>query len=66
MVSSQGCLHSPNSFCYICGFYIGVKQVKHGIKVTMKFAQAYELYFGIKIGDQNKSVNLIKIYEMLG
>ena len=30
------------------------RQIKDGIKITSKFALAYELYFGMKIGDQDK------------
>ena len=41
--------------CFVCGFYPGPRQVKHGIKVFTKISQAYELYFGVKIGIQNKS-----------
>ena len=37
----------------VCGFYIGPRQINHGIKVSSKCAHAYELYFDMKIGDQD-------------
>ena len=36
MSSSVSCLHSADSFRYVCEFYIGVRQIKHGIKVSSK------------------------------
>ena len=54
MSSSRKCKLSADCFCYVCGLYISLKQVKYRIKVEAKFSYAYELYFGMKIGDQDK------------
>ena len=35
------CLHR-DAFRYICEFYIGPRQVKHGITLRTKFAQTFE------------------------
>ena len=53
--SSRICKLSPDSFCYVCGYYIGPKQVKSAITLGTKFAKAYHAYFGMPIGDQDKS-----------
>lgn len=42
-------------FCYICGFYIGSKQGKHNLMRGTKLWRAYSAYFGMSIGDQDKS-----------
>lgn len=55
MSSSRVCKMSPNSFCYICGFYLGTKTVKHDIAIGTKLCDAYLAYFGMPIGDQDKS-----------
>ena len=46
------CLNKPDNFCYICG-QITFAQQKH--KITSLIEKAYYLYFGCKIGDQDKS-----------
>ena len=55
MASSRKCKLSADCFCYVCGLYVSLKQVKYKINLEAKFAQAYERYFGIKIGDQDKN-----------
>lgn len=54
MTSVRNCAHPADSFCYVCGLYIGPKQVKHKIQAGTKVTQAYEAYFGFKIGNQDK------------
>lgn len=51
----RSCKTSPDSFCYVCGEYIGPKQVKHNIIFGSKLCQAYDAYFGVKVGDQDKT-----------
>ena len=46
---------SPDSFCYICRYYIGSKQQKHKISPGKKLVTAYSAYFGMPIGDQDKA-----------
>jgi hypothetical protein len=48
------CNISSDSFCYVCGHYVAPKQVKHKIVQGTKFFSAYELYFGMPMGDQDK------------
>ena len=55
MSSKRKCRLSPDSFCYICGYYIGSKQQKHKISPGTKLVTAYSAYFGILIGDQDKT-----------
>ena len=55
MSLSRKCKLSADSFCYVCGLYISLKQVKYKIKLEAKFVFAYESCFGMKIGDQDKS-----------
>ena len=55
MSLSRKCKLSAYSFCYVCGVYISINQVKYKIKLEAKFVFAYESYFGEKIGDQDKS-----------
>ena len=46
------CCNDPNVFCYICGDYTVKKQRK---PITDFVKRAYYAYFGIKLGDQDKS-----------
>lgn len=54
-MASRGCKLNPDSFCYVCGLYISSKQVHCKIQVDAKYAHAYQHYFGIAIGDQEKT-----------
>ena len=44
----------PDSFCYVCGYYISPALTKHKIISGTKFFTAYHAYFGMAIGDQDK------------
>ncbi|CAH1114823.1 unnamed protein product [Psylliodes chrysocephalus] len=46
------CLNNPNNFCYICGSYVVVKQRQ---TITSFVKNVYHAYFGVKIGNQDKS-----------
>lgn len=52
VMASRGCANSPDSFCYICGTYT-VKKQQRNISDFVK--KVYFAYFGIKLGDQEKS-----------
>ena len=53
MASGRGkCIHDPDHFCYICGSFTPPKQRKN---ITDFVKKAYHAYFGIKLGDQDKS-----------
>ncbi|XP_003367295.1 conserved hypothetical protein [Trichinella spiralis] len=49
---TRGCSSSLDSFCHICGSFV-VKSKRHKIADFVK--KAYFEYFGIKLGDQDKS-----------
>src|SRR5678816_1429911 len=50
--SQKACLNNPNVFCYICGEYCQENQRRN---ITNFVMQAYLAYFGMKLGDQDKS-----------
>ena len=49
------CKISSDCFCYVCGYYINPRQVKHKTIPETKFFKSYEAYFGMKMGNQDKS-----------
>ncbi|GFV38650.1 uncharacterized protein TNCV_4412041 [Trichonephila clavipes] len=51
-MATRGCVNSPNCFCYICGSYTVTKQQRNISNFVQK---VYFAYFGIKLGDQDKS-----------
>jgi hypothetical protein len=51
-MTSRGCVNSPNCFCYFCGEFI-IK--KHQPNITNFIRKVYCAYFGVKLGDQDKS-----------
>lgn len=51
-MATRGCKNNPDIFCYICGSFTIEKQ-RQNIATFVK--QAYRAYFGIKLGDQDKS-----------
>ncbi|XP_068201934.1 uncharacterized protein [Palaemon carinicauda] len=53
-MATRGCKNSPDTFSYVCGYYIGKKQVLHKIVKGAKLWIAYRLYFGMPMGDQDK------------
>ena len=55
MSVKRPCKVSSDFFCYVCGYYISQRQKKHKVIPETKFFIAYEAYFGMKMGDQNKS-----------
>ncbi|KAI6646990.1 hypothetical protein LOD99_8989 [Oopsacas minuta] len=54
-MASRQCKNSPDSFCYVCGYYVGDKHVSNKISKEAKYWEAYRLYFGMSIGDQEKA-----------
>jgi hypothetical protein len=49
---SRKFVNSPNLFCYVCGEFTPKSQTK---SITLIVRKAHELYFGCKVGDQEKS-----------
>ena len=54
-MAHRGCKNPTDIFCYVCGFYVGGKQISYKIQRSTKYSLAYHLYFGMPIGDQDKS-----------
>ena len=50
-IKRRRCLNHADNFCYICGKYTITTQRKN---ITPKVKLAYHLYFGCKVGDQDK------------
>ena len=48
---SHKCVNDTDSFCYICG---KLTSKTHRVRITPLVKKAYELYFGCKVGDQDK------------
>ena len=44
--------NNPDVFCYFCG---GYKMAKYRLNVRDFTKRAYEAYFGMKLGNQDKS-----------
>ncbi|QQP57315.1 Uncharacterized protein FKW44_002252 [Caligus rogercresseyi] len=56
MASARGsCKHNTGNFCYVCGVFLNVKSVKYNIVEGNLFCSAYKAYFGVQVGDQDKS-----------
>lgn len=55
MATNRLCKNSADTFCYVCGEYISAKSVSYKIIMGNKFCLAYNAYFGMPIGDQDKS-----------
>jgi hypothetical protein len=54
MSKRRVCKLTLDYFCYVCGFYISPKQVKHNIVPGTKFCSVYKAYFGVPVGDLDK------------
>lgn len=51
-MATRGCVNSPNNFCYICGEFVVKKQQR---SITQFVKNVYYAYFGVKLGDQDKT-----------
>ena len=51
-MSHRSCVNNPDMFCYICGKFTSVTERRN---MTDKIKSTYHIYFGCKIGDQDKS-----------
>jgi hypothetical protein len=50
--TSRACFIHPDNFCYVCGKFTTKDQRKN---LAKRLKVAYHCYFGIKLGDQDKS-----------
>ncbi|XP_076818916.1 uncharacterized protein LOC143464805 [Clavelina lepadiformis] len=48
------CKHSADAFCFICGQFIKTRAKKHSVLASVKMCEAYNAYFGMPVGDQDK------------
>ena len=48
-------IFSHNGFCYVCGVFVNVKSVKYTIVEGNFYCSTYKAYFGVQVGDQDKS-----------
>ena len=55
MIVKRPCKISSDCFCYVCGYYISPQQKKNKVIPETKFFIAYETYFGMKMGNLDKS-----------
>ena len=54
-MASRGCLRPADTFCYVCGQFIKTRARKYSVKAYCKMCEAYKAYFGMPVGDQDKS-----------
>ena len=60
-MASRGCINSPDCFCHICGTYT-VKKQQRNISDFVK--KVYIAYFGVRLGDQDKSWAPHKVFSV--
>ena len=51
----RGCKRPANNFCYVCGEYIKLRARKYEIKKSRSLCEVYAAYFGVAVGDQDKT-----------
>ena len=55
-MSKRGsCKHSPDTFCFICGEFIKTRARKHSVLASAKMCEAYNSYFIMPAGDQDRT-----------
>ena len=51
-MASKGCLHPADAYC---GQFIKTRLRKYSVKACRKMREVYKAYFGMPVGDQDKS-----------
>ena len=54
-MASRGCKYLADEFCYVCGEFIRKRAKKHSLTTSAKMNAAYKAYFGMPVGDQDRS-----------
>lgn len=54
-MASRGCKYPADAFCYVCGYFIKATANKYSLETGLKMCEAYNAYFGMPVGDQDKS-----------
>ena len=62
-MASRDCNRSPDAFCYLCGQFIKTRASKFSMITSKKMCAAYKAYFGILVGDQDKTCAPHFVYE---
>ena len=57
-IMSQKCLNNPDAFCYIRGKFTIVKS---SLNITDFTKKLYHMYFGVKLGEQDKTSDEISV-----
>lgn len=53
-MASRGCKRDADSFCYICGEFIKVREKKYDLSKNLKICEAYQTYFNLPVKNQDK------------
>jgi len=53
-MSSRKCKYDADAFCYICGQFVKVRDVKFVLKTCNVLCKAYEAYFNFPVWNQDK------------
>nr|XP_022910777.1 uncharacterized protein LOC111421790 isoform X4 [Onthophagus taurus] len=54
-MSSRKCKYDADAFCYICGQFIKVRDVKYELNTSHVLCEAYEAYFDRPVRNQDKT-----------
>jgi hypothetical protein len=54
-MTSKGCKYPADAFCYVCGEFCKARTKKYSLETSAKMCTAYKAYFGMAVGDQDKS-----------
>ncbi|XP_066451739.1 uncharacterized protein [Eleutherodactylus coqui] len=54
-MASRSCKHPADSFCYVCGEFLKTRAKKSSVQASQRMCEAYKAYFGMPVGDQDKT-----------
>ncbi|KAF7269044.1 hypothetical protein GWI33_017896 [Rhynchophorus ferrugineus] len=54
-MSSLKCKYDADAYCYICGQFIKVRDVKYELNTSHVLREAYEVYFNCPVRNQDKT-----------
>ncbi|XP_042889698.1 zinc finger and BTB domain-containing protein 14-like isoform X3 [Penaeus japonicus] len=53
-MASRDCKYPADAFCYVCGEFIKAGASKYSVGTSARMCEAYNAYFGIPVGNQDK------------
>ncbi|KPJ16495.1 hypothetical protein RR48_01062 [Papilio machaon] len=53
-MATRRCKRDADSFCYICGSFIKVREKKYDLSTNLKICEAYQAYFNLPVKNQDK------------